>query len=99
MSAPAFRLDLPFKAPTNAGEFGAIYFGELARADPAHAEAAKEYSPWLDWCGKEAPFLTQDPLIAMAWVKCALNAGARQELLKALVALDQAIEGPTTPTE
>lgn len=101
MTAPAFRLDMPFKGPTNAGEFGAVYFTEMARTapkDPAVQTAAAEGVPWLTWLGQAAPFFTQDPLLAMAWVKCAMDSKARVDFIAALQQLHGVIEAPSEVT-
>lgn len=92
MTTQAFRLDMPFKSPTNAGEFGAVYFQAMAQQDPKQIAPALERIPWLTWLATAAPFVTADPLEAMTWIKCALDLKARRNLIAALQELDKVIE-------
>lgn len=103
MTAQPFRVDQPFPRPQNAAEFCLAYTTTQLQTNPADPELvrkAAQIMPWLQYLRAAAPFMTTNPILALAYGICAMDVGCRRGLIAALQRQDevtiQAVQATST---
>lgn len=84
-----YKLDVQ---PLDKAENACAWFARAIRHEGGSHAGVKEGSVWLEWMGQRVGFASREPVLMIAFARCASDANVREAFKRGVAEIEAAIE-------